>query len=124
MILVFRADDFQVGNKVADKVIKIMGPRQYVSYSPITNSPSTQGTDFHKHKGKEKYQLAVQKCGGSKNKNRSYAVTFQKKLYVLITEDQMHRILLHGQIKTSLQGDCCHKYQFQLLKKYEVKYLK
>ena len=83
MILVFRADDFHVGNKVADEVRKIMGPRQYVSYSPITNSASSsRGTDFRKHKGKGKYQLAVEKCGGSKKKNRSSAVTFQKKLYV------------------------------------------
>ena len=60
-----------------------MGPRQYVSYSPMANSlSSSRDTDFRKHKGKGKYQLTVEKCGGSKKKNRSSAVTFQKKLYV------------------------------------------
>ena len=69
-----------------------MGPRQYVSYSPTANLlSSSRGTEFCKHKSKRKYQLAVEKCGWSKN--RLSAVTFQKKLY---TEDQMHQILLQG----------------------------
>ena len=57
-----------------------MGPRQYVTYSPSASSfSSSTGSEFpRKNKGKGKYQLEFQK---SKKKNRSSAVTFQKKLY-------------------------------------------
>ena len=56
-----------------------MGPRQYVAYSPSASSfSSLSGSELpRKNKRKGKYQLEIQKP----KKNRSSAVTFQKKLY-------------------------------------------
>ena len=103
-----------------------MGPRQYVSYSPMANSLSfSQDTDFRKYKGKGKYQLTVESVGDLRRKTVHLLSPFRRNYTYLIIEDKMHQKRLHIQIKTSLQADYCHKYQFQpLKKKYEVKYLK
>ena len=73
-----------IGNKIADEVRKIMGPRQSVSYSPAANKISSSHINEipRRSKGKGKYQLAIGKYGSNKKKTRSSAAMFQKKLYV------------------------------------------
>ena len=73
-----------IGNKIADEVRRIMGPRQSVSYSPAADIFSSSNvTEIPRRpKRKGKYQLAVGKYGSNRKKARSSAATFQKKLYV------------------------------------------
>lgn len=72
-----------IGNKIADEVRIIMGPRQSVSYSPAANTFSSSHINEipRRPKRKGKYQLAVGKYASNKKKCHSSAATFQKKLY-------------------------------------------
>ena len=75
-----------IGKKISEKVKRIMGPSTpHIGYNPESASLSNiqqKGTSTipRRHGRKSKYQLALEKCGGSAKRGRSCATSFQKRL--------------------------------------------
>ena len=91
-----------IGNKIADEVRKIMGPRQSVSYSPVANTFSSSHIN------------EIPRRPVTRRKPVPLLLRFTKNCTCSDIWDRKHQTILHGQTKTLSQEDCYLKYVYLL----------